>query len=431
LLLAITQVEISAQIKPLKIGERCPDVLIKNILGHDSSQLKLSFFKNKFLILDFWSTSCVSCVAAMPKIDSLQSLHGDQLQVLLVTNQKTEVIEKFWKARKLIKDLSLIRVTEDRILEKYFPHEGVPHIVWIDANRVVRAITGGEYISKKNVETILNGGKVNWMVKEKRDYDFNQPLFQLKYEISDAKILYYSGVTGYLPGASSPWRFQTDSVKAFVRLLAINQSIPELYRYALNYSSTKGLIKRFRLELEDSSKYFYKKNWGYAAAWRNQNSYCYEAILPLNTSREKVYSCMIDDLNKYFRLDGRMEKKCTDVLILIKKPVSNDVMINPDTPVLKKYSTSLFVSYLDKIDGLPTVIDSTGGKEMINFKLNLSSWTNIPELRAALQRNGFDLVPAQREIDLFILTEIGSAKENATNKLFKQDNSHTLLKEDQ
>ncbi len=44
-----------AQPVPLKIGDRAPDITIKAV-NHTSSTLKLSDFKGKLLILDFWAT---------------------------------------------------------------------------------------------------------------------------------------------------------------------------------------------------------------------------------------------------------------------------------------------------------------------------------------------------------------------------------------
>lgn len=52
----------------IKIGQKCPEVFLKNIINYDRNEIRLSDFRGKLVILDFWSTSCSACIQAFSKI---------------------------------------------------------------------------------------------------------------------------------------------------------------------------------------------------------------------------------------------------------------------------------------------------------------------------------------------------------------------------
>jgi thiol-disulfide isomerase/thioredoxin len=58
----------------LKIGDKVPEITISNILnykdstGKPSTSAKISEFKGKLLILDFWATWCTPCIKYLPEL---------------------------------------------------------------------------------------------------------------------------------------------------------------------------------------------------------------------------------------------------------------------------------------------------------------------------------------------------------------------------
>lgn len=81
-----TRVEFSRRPEPdlkirnLKIGDRVPEIIISKIIGDSKPDAKISDFKDKLLILDFWDTFCGSCIEALPKLDSLQQKFGNKIK---------------------------------------------------------------------------------------------------------------------------------------------------------------------------------------------------------------------------------------------------------------------------------------------------------------------------------------------------------------
>jgi thiol-disulfide isomerase/thioredoxin len=64
----------------LKIGTMAPDFTTQTLDGKD---VKLSDFKGKVVILDFWATWCGPCMAAMPHTQQVAAQYKDQGVVVL------------------------------------------------------------------------------------------------------------------------------------------------------------------------------------------------------------------------------------------------------------------------------------------------------------------------------------------------------------
>src|SRR5258706_6329974 len=136
-----------------QIGKQCPDFNLKNIQNFNRSQSSLKQFRNKWLILDFWTFGCVVCFESFPKIDEFQKDFAEKVQFILVglNNKRARLVfDKFRKHYNL-----QLAVAYDNILFNQFSIESVPHIVVIDPHGIVRAITYS--LSKNNFEDLLKG----------------------------------------------------------------------------------------------------------------------------------------------------------------------------------------------------------------------------------------------------------------------------------
>ncbi len=71
-------------VKPLKIGERAPDITISDVYNSQASTIHSFDLKGKLVILDFMATTCVPCIKVLPRFDSLQKQYGKRLQIILV-----------------------------------------------------------------------------------------------------------------------------------------------------------------------------------------------------------------------------------------------------------------------------------------------------------------------------------------------------------
>ncbi|MDM8177755.1 TlpA disulfide reductase family protein [Olivibacter sp. 47] len=137
-------------IKPLKIGDSIPEALWNLPLqmvkaGQEGSiTVKLSDYKGKLIILDFWATWCSNCLAAIPKVEDMQEQFQQVLQVLPLTYENAATAlptmqRNKWKLPSIIKG---------EIFKKYFPHRFIPHYVWIK-DGYVYAVTASEELTAK------------------------------------------------------------------------------------------------------------------------------------------------------------------------------------------------------------------------------------------------------------------------------------------
>ncbi len=136
-------------------GQELPDLVLKHILHFKTKSAKISDFKGKSIILDFWASWCSPCLAMLPKVERLQIEYKDQVQFIPVTYESAEVITPILDRLKIGKSELLPFVFSETTLQKLFPHVYLPHYIWIDKAGVVRFITGMEEINEKNIEGFL------------------------------------------------------------------------------------------------------------------------------------------------------------------------------------------------------------------------------------------------------------------------------------
>ncbi|MBK8087718.1 MAG: redoxin domain-containing protein [Chitinophagaceae bacterium] len=86
----------NVQCQQIKTGEQCPEFKIGSTLQYRDT-VSLSDFRNKLLILDFWNTTCISCIKAFPKLDSIQKLFGNRVQIVLVNRESKDSTIAFFK----------------------------------------------------------------------------------------------------------------------------------------------------------------------------------------------------------------------------------------------------------------------------------------------------------------------------------------------
>ena len=174
--------------KGLQIGQEVPNVTLTNLhnykdaSGKVATTAKLSDFKGKLIILDFWATWCAPCIASIPKLERLQKQFEGKLQILPVTYQQGKDVLLFLanlkeKQQRIVG--SLPNVFADTELIKLFPHVYLPHYVWIDQKGVVKAITNGKPINELDINKALNGNYQDLIKKKdfKIALDKNAPIF--------------------------------------------------------------------------------------------------------------------------------------------------------------------------------------------------------------------------------------------------------------
>lgn len=414
---SIDSQDASEPLGDLTIGDKCPDIELKDIINYDVPNTKLSDLKGKLIIFDFWTIFCSSCIAAMPKMEALQKKFGNKVQIFTVNGAKyisKEQLIRFWNKNKITKNLSLPCIN-DTTLYAYFKHNTIPHEVWVDGNGVVRAITSAEYVTEENITALLDGEEVNWEMKISNDFHPDKHLLENTSKSFRGPI-YYRVLTGYFEGdeqARSPTNLVRDSSKGFSRSYHVNADILSLYiRTLTDFSDICFFPNRRIVETKDSSRFFYKKKYGYRDVWRSNNMYCYEAVLPLSTSEADFKQIMRQDLNQYLNLYGRVENRMIECLVMVydKRNHKRDIpeeKRNGDEYIEHYTSIQDLIRELNRRELNPPIIDETNFKDEIDisFPEPEKMLDDLPRIQKLLHDKGFNLVKEKRNLRVFVITD--------------------------
>ncbi len=400
------------EIKPLSIGDTVPDITLYHVINYKETSFRLSNFKGIPVILDFFSTWCGSCIAALPSLNSLQEKFKDQVQIIVVTNQSSDKISSFLHHNPNVRNISLPFITDDSLLNHYFPHKLIPHQVWINKRGTVSAITEYYYVTAGNLQKLVDGKALHLPVKEDV-LNFNRSLPLIEDYKNGNRPLYYSTFGKSIAGLPGSVMIQKDTNR--VRILCTNMSIIDLYQTAL-----PGLNNRIILHVQDFSRYIWNKTIPFDQ-WEKNNCFCYEVCLPPSTSDEKWHQYMMEDLNRYLGINGQMKNCEVHCWALIRtndrksistkggKPESDLLNESKIIKVFRNQPVSKLLSILNHqvpaYPLVPIIVDETHYSGNIDLILKVEDVHNIPRMQQALGHYGLNLIPVKRELEMLVLTE--------------------------
>lgn len=411
---------LAQEVKPLAIGDTIPEKLwhanlqmVQHADANSSGTLN-DFRDQKLIVLDFWATSCASCIEALPGLDSLQREFKKDVVILPVTYEAVPRVLSAFKNNPVLKGINLPVIAEDTLLKKAFPHYIISHEVWIGKDGVVKAITDPQYVNRTNLNRALTQESIILPLKnDSIGYDYSKPT--LISPLGQEKLS-YSAITPFRDGIAPKLGVQRDSSKGTVRTFVMNFPVIKLYLLALGHF-LDWQPSKIILEAEDKNRYFYEKQKEYKRDWKEKNSYCYESILPLSISNKDRTELMRSSLDAFLGLHGRMEQRTLPCLILVRRgelrckskggtPL-NTLYTNNPKKKLRNAGLSEVVWELNNQPGAPPALNETGYDGPVDLDLELQSFKATESLRRQLQPYGLDLIEEQRRVTVFVLTEAG------------------------
>lgn len=396
----------------IKIGQKVPDVMITKI--HDASYSSGSLSdmsKDKLLILDFWATWCAPCLYALPKLDSLQQEFNEQLSMILITSQEEELVRSFLKTRaeRGLFVSALPKVFEDTKLRDFFPHNTVPHYVWIKNNQVI-AIT--EFVDKQQIEKAIAGEQLTAVTKidvSKVEYNRDKmPLVEFLYGSANADLSKnmdtYSILTKFIPelgyngGTSTEW----DSLGNVRRITSTNISLNNLYRMA--YGKMRTFINNGAVDILSSDSLIGAFDVSGMAALPiiEKISFCYEVASP----KDNIFEKMQQDLKFGFPQFTVKVLEVVDTCLVLEKfndniekyvvgsdSDSNEINTNSSCISRKNYEMGWFRTILEafvfRYGKLP-IVDETGFTKRFNIEICDHQYT-VEGLNKAMEPYGLRL----------------------------------------
>jgi thiol-disulfide isomerase/thioredoxin len=406
------------QVEPLQIGDKLP-LLNKCEFLNKPGLHGFPQPKKKLLILDFWTIYCKTCIEKMPEMEALQKQFDNDLDIVLVTvNKKGDVEKLFTRIKKNVPDLPM--VINDTMISRLFPHQSVPHHVWIDSDGIVKYISYGYNTNADNIRSVLGGKKIRIALKQEiTDFNRSKPLWLEGRGRLSHHLKYYSLLMERIDevGSSSSSE-KADSAKNTVELKIINSTVLGLYRVAVNGSVAGGIFSsnnRTLLEVNRPDELFPPSDPELMDSWKKNNVYSYEASVP-SVCRDDVYEVLLDDLNRLFPYSGGIEKRKVQCLVIIQLDSSKKKYTTGLKPVRRLTEKELVIQNMpfqssvvnDLVYAnrnlITPVIDGTHYAGNIDIHIEVPL-TNIPGVKSCLRNYGFDLVEKEMEIDMLVIKD--------------------------
>jgi thiol-disulfide isomerase/thioredoxin len=435
----------------LSIGDHLPEITVPHIINYKNGSAKLSDFKGKLLILDFWGKICTPCVAELPKMESLQRQFAKDIVIMPVTSNKSQdVIELFkWK------HFQLPSVVDDRLLVKLFPQDALGLHVWIDEEGKIINTTYGDEVTAKNISDYLSTGKLSVKTRSFVPFDLLKPLFvngnggpddsfyarsifsTTKLEgvnTSMCGVQYYPEINGNpmvknVRAHNSIWSSLFSIIlnrgnisnSPFGRIF-IETSANEIKPIVVSPSGYKEVVDSI-CSFTEVDKTFSGPN--------SSRKINYELTCPFPGEPDSLVftKYMLEDINRYFNFTVRLEKQKMPSWIIVKAnngksplAAANDtttaeyIFDNLDADYLdyvKNRPFNIFLLYMIGTSALPPPIFNESGYE--NEKMNLDlhvkrNKDNAPdkpmdyqEWRNAFLKNGLDIKLEERDVEVLVL----------------------------
>jgi peroxiredoxin len=123
-------------------GQPAPDFEAPDL---DGETVRLSDLRGKVVLVNFWGTWCIPCMAEIPELQKIQDRHRDAGFVILAIDHEPEPLEDPEAPRKTMERLGAsLRVVPatDEIMDAYIPPH-YPTNVLVDREGIVRYLSSG------------------------------------------------------------------------------------------------------------------------------------------------------------------------------------------------------------------------------------------------------------------------------------------------
>lgn len=414
----------------LQSGDRLVAIEFKKMVNYDKESIDLSSdLKGKLVILDYWNKRCYPCIADFPRLDTLQRLYNDNLQIIPWTLDTYEDVKLIFDRINKKYEMLLPSAAEANIgLGGSEDSNNYQQKIWIMDGEII-AITNNNQVNKGNIEMVLTGNHLGFQKKIRSGKnrslegidDFSSPILTeniLFTETTEDFIINISqGMSDsetkrklslYYPGGDTPFGYRN-----------FNVSLKELYSLALNSADSYGFV----VEIDDSIDFNPTLN-----EYNVSNTYCVEVLSfntqskTLNDLRVESNKLVMNALEKTFGITASREERKVQGYILKTIDGNSSFKSDPsenlsnskvatipyNLKLIDKPMTSL-VSYLGynlkKSSGIAHFFDETEyeGKVSVDIVANTSDYH---EMKKALANYGLNLFIGKREKNVWVIKHV-------------------------
>lgn len=204
----------------------------------------------------------------------------------------------------------------------------------------------------------------------------------------------YTSITGYQPGLQPAYKETIDTAGRTIRVSMINLSVVDMYLRALNMI---GLPPAYIVPLTGDEEVNRKD-------LVNQPLFCYGSVEPIDVPVSDRRQRMLSALNSYFSLDGRMERRRVECLVLTCATQYD--IFSPYSFTAGGITIHRLIHTLNHAWYNCPVLDETRMNSSHPVGITRRDLANITHLRLKIALHGFSLNKAERETEMFVLSRI-------------------------
>lgn len=384
--------------KALNVGDNFVPPNKAKLMRSSEGTINWDMLDDKVIVLDFFETSCSSCIQSMPKLQQIQNSLGNKLKIFTVGWQDRASLEKFFNSNKFLKDneVYLPVIYNDSYLKEKFPHKGVPHVVFIYKGKVM-AITMSEHITEENILKLFDKGTISLPLKD----DFGKGnLIKEGVNIPKKGGVWLSGYQEGVPYQSLI--IKEDSLTGMVKTSFYNVSIYSaiLFNWArVRKSDYIPRRERLVLNVKDPKKYDDIDKLG--NSWYVENAISYERWDRVKRPDSLQARQVLSDLHSLLGI--KSYKTMRNIECLILQPCTVVPSKSIESASLVSYeNTSVLSTMIDVSYEFPPVVDKVNK----NMKIRLAPYSNLVELNTQLRAYGIEAVPGIEEAEVLVIEEI-------------------------
>lgn len=409
------------------IGKPVYNFTIKDVRNYPQKEIRLQELKGQNIILDFWHKECVACIKSFPKMNALQKQFKDEVKIILVgLEDETGKIRGIYDLLKKRYNLDFIHAFDSSAFWSIVPGGGAPHLVWIDKEGIVRAVTNQasendirDFVSGKSFEFVdysyaassvprgFNGKKpllVDGNGGEANDFAYRSLMYP--HTPDKTYIGHYGSVerslqiSGMLQG--------TYGMKFLYRLAYTGE-----YDWWMGHPVYGKVSPDIILEIKDSSRFVHDTN-------KFKNVYTYSLVVPPPKATVKhIMEIMQRDLKNYFGFDASLETRMMPYWRLeASESAKKKIKFKPEGSapggdfdytgfnLINHTMLGLMQAMFGQCTRTgPPVIDKTGITGTFDFELKNVRLNEFDEVAKALKEKGFYLIKDEMPMKVIVIRD--------------------------
>ncbi|MEJ5145196.1 TlpA family protein disulfide reductase [Sphingobacterium sp. MYb388] len=385
--------------KALKVGDTFVAPSAVQQMRGNEKVIDLQKLADKVVILDFFDTFCGTCIQTMPKLQQLQDKLKDRVQIITVSWQDKATLEEFFEKNKFLKEnkVNLPVIYSDVYLKERFPHQSVPHVVFLYQGKV-QAIASNKVITAEHIMELYANGTIDLPLKD----DFGKGNL-IRGAQNEMQIKGAVSLLGYQNGVPfESFRIKQDSITGLQKSSFYNSSIYSTVMAIWAKIEKSDYIprsERLCLKVGDPNRYRDIANVG--AMWYVQHAISYERLDAISRNDSAQARIVLHDLHSLMGIRTYKTIKNIECLILRPCPVKSYTGKLPLNGLTFQGSSVLAVM-LDMGAKFPPVLDMVKSKETIK----LGEYSKLDELNEQLANYGIVAEIGMGEQEVLVIEEV-------------------------